>query len=314
MNAARVARSFWISGLCVVWLGCSSADLYPITRDSSHAGSTAGGGNAAVACPSQGLEPGDSTHALLVAGVKRSFILHVPAAVDVNTPAALVLDFHGMGVGESAAKERASSPYPVLLDAAGAIMAFPEGLSGPAGPGWNVGPCCVGDVDDVAFSRAVVAEVERLTCIDAQRVYAVGVLTGGGMAHYLACHAADVFAAVAPAAFDLLQENQADCAPARPISVMMFRGTADTRVPYEGGASSLVPGMPLTFLGARASLLRWAELDDCTGAPSSPDENGCSGYSSCAGGTEVVLCTEQGGREGPGDPQLAWPFLQRHTL
>ena len=59
------------------------------------------------------------------------------------------------------------------------------------------------NVDDVAFARALVAQVSTTACIDPKRVYATGFSMGGGMAHYLACHAADVFAAVAPASFDL---------------------------------------------------------------------------------------------------------------
>ena len=193
-------------------------------------------------------------------------------------------------------------------------MAFPDGLKGPAGTAWNVGPCCVADIDDVAFARALVAHVRERTCIDSTRVYAVGILTGGGMAHYLACHAADVFAAVAPAAFDLLAENVDECVPSRPISVISFRGTADTRVPYEGGPSSLVPGMPLTFLGAEGTYAKWAEIDRCVGPASVRDANGCSAYSGCSGGAEVILCTKDNGRLEHGDPSIAWPVLARHTL
>ena len=91
------------------------------------------------------------------------------------------------------------------------------------------------------------------------------------MAHYVACRAADVFAAAAPAAFDLLAENVNDCVPQRPITVISFRGTADSRVPYDGGPSSLVPGMPITFLGAQATFEAWAKIDGCTGAPSAAD-------------------------------------------
>ena len=194
-------------------------------------------------------------------------------------------------------------------------MAFPDGLPGPAGTGWNVGPCCVAGVDDVAFARALVAQIQTIACIDPARVYAVGVLTGGGMAHYVACHAADVFAAVAPAAFDLLEENVNDCNPPRPITVISFRGTADSRVPYAGGPSSLVPGMPLTFLGAQATFEAWARIDRCVGAASPPDADGCSSYAGCQGGVEVILCTKEGGREEPGDASIAWPVLEAaHAL
>jgi polyhydroxybutyrate depolymerase len=249
---------------------------------------------------------------VLVGTTRRSYILHVPPAYDGLSPAPLVLDFHG--VGESGSSELSSSPYPAQLDTEGVVMAFPDGMRGPAGTAWNVGPCCVADVDDVAFSRAIVAHVKELACIDATRVYAVGVLTGGGMAHYLACHAADVFAAVAPAAFDLLEENADDCQPSRPISVISFRGTGDSRVPYEGGASALVPGMPLTFLGAQGTFETWGAIDGCTGSPAPADANGCSSYSGCDDGVEVVLCTKQGGGVEPGDPSIAWPVLKRHTL
>ena len=236
-----------------------------------HAGSAGNAGNAATTgnvggggagggsddggtpanCPEVAKEPGDENRTVLVNGTTRSYVLHVPPGYDGTTQVPLVVDFHG--VGGSGMSQRSSSPYPAVLDPDGVVMAFPDGLRGPAGTAWNVGPCCVADVDDVAFARALVADVEASLCIDSSRIYAVGVLTGGGMAHYLGCQAADLFAAVAPAAFDLLAENVDDCQPARPVSVISFRGTESTRVPYEGGPSALVPGMPLTFLGAEGS-------------------------------------------------------------
>jgi polyhydroxybutyrate depolymerase len=242
----------------------------------------------------------------------RSYVLHVPATYDGISPAPLVLDFHG--VGGTGMNELTGSPYPERLNPEGVVMAFPDGLRGPAGTAWNVGPCCVANVDDVGFARALVDQVKTLTCIDPARVYAVGVLTGGGMAHHLACQAADVFAGVAPAAFDLLEETVDDCNPPRPITVVTFRGTADSRVPYEGGFSSVVPGMPVTFLGARDSFREWGRINGCTGDPSPPDGAGCEGYLTCAGGVEVILCTKQSGTEEPGDPNVSWPVLARHTL
>jgi polyhydroxybutyrate depolymerase len=330
----------------VAHLGCSRADLYPITEQAPAAGSpgsagrggsdaggaggasaggsgssgdtSVGGGGTGAAggstgtCPTAVAPPGDTTRSVSVDGTMRSYVLHVPSTYDGKNPVPLVVDFHG--VGDSGLDEAASSPYPARLDPEGVVMAFPNGLRGPAGTAWNVGPCCVEAVDDVAFARAVVTDVQARACVDPARVYAVGVLTGGGMAHYLACHAADVFAAVAPAAFDLLEENLDDCTPPRPVTVVSFRGTAPSRVPYEGGYSSAVPGLPVTFLGARRTFEEWARIDGCTGNPSAPDANGCEGYSACSGDVEVILCTKVDGIEDPGDPDIAWPVLARHTL
>lgn len=263
-------------------------------------------------CSASAIAPGDTSVTLQVGSLSRSYVLHIPSAYNGSKPAPLVLDFHG--IGSSGWGELSGSAYPAVTDPEGVVMAFPDGVKGPVGTAWNVGPCCVAEVDDVAFAKAVVADVQRTACIDPKRVYAIGVLTGGGLAHYLACHAADSFAAVSPAAFDLLEETVDDCRPTRPITVVSFRGDAVSRVPYEGGESSLVPGMPITFLGAQATFDRWARINGCAGPASSEDANGCSFYAGCPEGVEVVLCTKPGGREDPGDPTIAWPILKRHTL
>jgi polyhydroxybutyrate depolymerase len=299
MSGRRLAA---VGLLMVAQAGCSRASLYAVT------GST----DAPIVCPSVVAPPGDTMQTVRVGAQTRSYILHLPPAYDGQTPVPLVLDFHG--IGGTGATELADSPYRTPLDGAGAILAFPDGLKGPAGTAWNVGPCCVANVDDVAFARAVVASVETIACVDSARVYAVGILTGGGMAHYLGCHAADVFAAVAPAAFDLLTENVDGCTPPRAVTEIAFRGTADPRVPYDGGPSSLVPGMPLTFLGAVGTFDAWAGIDGCTGTASAMDANGCQRYGDCRNGAEVILCTKAGGGEDPGDPSIAWPVLMRHSL
>ena len=296
--------------LAVAQAGCSRATLQAVTGG----GADAAGADAvsSAGCASAPAPAGDTTRTVQVGTVSRTYVLHLPAAYDGKSAAPLVLDFHG--IGGTGATELANSPYPPELDPTGVVMAFPDGLKGPAGTAWNVGPCCVAGVDDVAFARAVVADVGQAACIDANRVYAVGVLTGGGMAYYLACQAADLFAAAAPAAFDMLAENVDACVPARAISVISFRGTADPRVPYAGGASSLVPGMPISFLGAVGSFQAWAQIDHCAGAASSADAKGCAHYSGCQDGAEVILCTKQGGTDDPGDPTVAWPVLTRHAL
>lgn len=278
-------------------------------------GASAGGdsssGGQAPTCPSPALSPGDSNQTVSVDGSSRSYVLHVPASYSGSIAAPLIVDFHGLG--GSGTQERSSSPYPGVVDGEGVVMAFPSGESGPSGPAWNVGPCCV-DSDDLAFARALVQQVESLACIDPKRVYAVGFSMGGGMSHYLACHAADIFAAVAPAAFDLLEENVGDCTPSRAITEISFRGTSDPIVPYDGGYSSVVPGMPITFLGAAGTFSKWAELNGCTGSPSGPDANNCQTYSQCDEGVEVTLCTKQGGSHEAGNAAVAWPVLKRHTL
>jgi polyhydroxybutyrate depolymerase len=267
-------------------------------------------GSDTVTCPSSVLAQGETNQSVKVGTMTRTYVLHVPSTYKGNRPVPLVVDFHGLGT--SGGFESANSLYPTQTDKDGAIMAFPDGAKGKIFTGWNVGPCCVEGVDDVAFAKALVEQIRGMACIDEDRVYAVGFSMGGGMAYYLACHAADVFAAIAPSGFDLLQENVDGCVPLRPITVISFRGTNDKIVPITGGYSNVVQDMPVNFLGAELTFKKWAELDRCIDSESAEDSNGCKRHSDCQDGVEVILCTKPGGGNDQGNASIAWPVLKQH--
>src|SRR5689334_22069331 len=106
---------------------------------------------------------------------------------------------------------RDGSGYRELSDSEGFIVAWPIGID----QAWNIGPCCTRsrDVDDLGLALQLVDKIKGQGCIDPKRVYATGFSMGGGMSHFLACNAADVFAAVVPAAFDLLEPDEEPCMP-----------------------------------------------------------------------------------------------------
>ena len=269
-------------------------------------------GPTVVTCPSTVLQPGDSSESVMSGGMMRTYVLHVPTGYTGMAAIPVVVDYHGLGSTSSG--EEAVSSYVTLGDTEGYATVFPQGID----DAWNIGPCCTTSrtVDDLAFSRDLVKDVQTKICVDPKRVYAVGYSMGGGMSHYLACNAADLFAAVAPAAFDLLVDSEEPCNPSRPITEISFRGTADPIVNYDGGASMPPNGLQVTihFLGAEGTFQKWAQLDGCTGSPSAPDSNGCSTYSQCNDGVEVTLCTKQGGSHDPGNAQIGWPMLKAHPM
>lgn len=265
-----------------------------------------------MACEGLTAAPGDTERTIEVDGYDRSYWLHIPDSYTGEAPVPLLFDFHASrGSGES---QLATSIYPRVTDADGVITAFPDGWEGSRGTGWNIGPCCVEDVDDVAFTMAMIEDIETVACIDSSRIYAAGLYTGGGMAYYLACHAADVFAAVASSAFDLDEVNAEDCAPSRPISVISFRTQDDPVMDWEGGPGNLYPDSPLTFLGAEGTFEKWAEINGCTGEASDTG-NGCEEFTDtqCDGDAEVMFCTDEQ-QSLYGDADIAWSVLQRHTL
>lgn len=262
------------------------------------------------ACVGKTLGAGETTRTIQVGGLNRSYILRVPGSYDGTTPVPLLLDFHALLT--SASYQRNNSGTLDVAEAEGFIVAYPQGIDNA----WNIGPCCTRSrtVDDIGFARAIVEQVKAEACVDEKRVYATGYSNGGGMAYTLACKAADVFAAVAPAAFDLIEE--VSCTPSRPVSVFSARGRLDSIVPYEGGRSTpptSYPLDPIHFLGAEGTFEKWAQINGCSGAPVSQGLS-CDAYRNCAAGTEVVLCTSRFGGHSAWDAEASWDYLKDHQL
>src|SRR5262249_5723606 len=147
-------------------------------------------------------KPGDMMETVMVGGMSRTFIRQIPTGYTGKMPLPLVIDFHPLG--GSGQSQKASTQWGSLADQKGFIMVWPDGV----GSSWNVGRCCdpaqSQHVDDVAFTRAIIAQLGKEACIDPKRVYASGCSNGGGMAYKVACDAADVIAAVAPVDFDCI--------------------------------------------------------------------------------------------------------------
>ncbi len=280
------------------------------------AGALVGQGGAVeppVSCPSaMALSVGDNHGALDHGGYSRIYIAHVPASVEPGVPVPLVLDFHGSG--DSAERQASWSGWREKADQEGFIAVYPEGV----GNTWNVGSCCgralSENVDDVAFTKALIAEISEAACIDPKRVYATGMSNGAGFVHRLACEAADVIAAVAAASADLVTDP---CTPARPISELSVRGLDDTMVNYEGGNTGSTGWYSP---GAVGTLELWKEIDGCTGVVETSREY-CQTYTSCSEGVEVSLCSLPGAGHGLYEnpvgfdvPAVAWEMFQRQPM
>jgi polyhydroxybutyrate depolymerase len=234
----------------------------------------------------------DTTETVVVDGTKRTFIVHVPPSVTGAMPVPLVFDFHPLEV--SASTWKSVSNWAPTADANGFIVVWPQGI----GDEWNAGRCC-GKADDVAFTRAMIAQISGERSIDAKRIYATGCSNGGGMSYRLACDAADVIAAVAPVNFDCITGSTNDpscgsCRPSRPVSETQFMGTADMYVPYDGGPTSVIKG--LDFPSAKANFATWATIDGCSGKPATePSLPSCQTYDACSAEAGVTLCTIKNG-------------------
>ncbi|HEY1694168.1 MAG TPA: PHB depolymerase family esterase [Polyangiaceae bacterium] len=317
MRAAAVA--FFALGALGAFALCAA--LPGCTRGGSSHEDVDAGGPAHTCPPGLTAAPGETTETVTVGGIARTYILHVPPGYTGASPAPLVFDFHPIGV--EAAIWKGVTNWSATADANGFLVVWPQGYMNS----WNVGRCCDpalgANVDDVAFTRAVIAQVSSEACVDAKRIFASGCSNGGRMSYELACDAADVIAAVAPVDFDCVTGATNDpscgnCTPARPVSETQFRATGDMYCPYDGGPTSVVPG--LLFPGAQENFAAWAGIDGCSGTPAqAPDDSACSTYATCSAGAEVTLCTVQGGSHCGNYGAFpivatAWDMFQRNPL
>lgn len=170
------------------------------------------------------------THSELAQGgsEKRSYRLFVPQGLSPGKPAPLVIALHGgLGTGDIFAKQ---TGFDAVAQQHGFVVAYPDGL----GKVFNAGRCCgKAQANDVAFMRALVADLKTRLPIDAKRVYGMGFSNGAMLAHRVACEAPEVFAAIAPVAGGIMVES---CPSKTPVSALLIQGRLDKNIPWEGGA------------------------------------------------------------------------------
>jgi polyhydroxybutyrate depolymerase len=264
---------------------------------------------ASLACHSSAPTPpprlpvGDITRTLIHDGRERSYLLHVPKSLNFSRPLAVVFVFHG-GSG-NAQNALQMTKFNRVADQNGFLVVYPNGtgrLRGDKLLTWNGGGCCAyaqqNNVDDVGFVRAIVADLRTLTVIDPKRIYATGLSNGGILSHRLGCEAADLFAAIAPVAGTL---NFSPCNPSQPTAVLMFHGTADQHLPYEGGVGSK-SWVGVDFASVQESVDFWTTFNGCNPQPQTESfaDVRHQVWSGCQEGTAVELYTIVGGGH-------AWP-------
>jgi polyhydroxybutyrate depolymerase len=262
------------------------------------------GRQSAVGAPDPGIPVGPSSHSLQAGGLTRTFHMYRPAGLGGASP--LVVMLHG-GYGDGAQAERAYN-WDAQADAGRFVVAYPDGMD----RAWNAGTCCGipknRDIDDVGFVTAMVGAIEAQLPIDPARVYVTGMSNGAMMALRLACQT-ELFAAVAPVAGTLLT----DCSHAAPASVLQIHGTADDRVPFDGG-----PGKARTLTGAPnvdgpsvpAVNETWRGIDACGALQTSTAGVVTTQTADCPQGRTVELISVAGaGHQWPGG--VPSPLAQR---
>jgi polyhydroxybutyrate depolymerase len=260
---------------------------------------------------------GDFERTLNVAGLERSYLLHVPSGVDAHFPVPLVLAFHGHRM--DAEDILAMSHFNDAADTGRFLVAYPNG-TGPIGElSFNAGLCCgsamQAGVDEAEFVRRILADLEGTFTLDPARVYVTGFSNGALLAYRLACEMSDTFAAFAPVDGNLMF---GPCRPRQKVSLIHIQGLSDQSAPYSN--EDLDPDTDPNILSVEGSVAFWASADGCSGYPAVEQDGVVTRtvYSSCARGIAVELISLRGiGHTWPADTaypatQTIWGFFAAH--
>ncbi|MEW2548142.1 ferulic acid esterase [Streptomyces sp. NPDC047002] len=245
----RVLGAAAAATAAVVALACPATASAPPAARPGPGPVSAGCGGTADAPPA-----GRTTaETLTVDGVRRDYLIHVPASYRPGRALPLVLSFHGHG-RTAAYQERLTG-----MSELDALVVYPQGVTGTDGESaWQGAPYSA-DVDDIAFTRALIDRTEQRLCVSTPQVFASGKSNGGGFSALVGCRLADRVAATAEVSGAFYPQGGA-CEPARPVPVIDFHGQADTTIPYGGNSAKGLPALPDWLAG-------WAGRDGCAATP-----------------------------------------------
>jgi polyhydroxybutyrate depolymerase len=256
----------------------------------------------------------------------RTYWVHVPTGYTAARSTPLLLVFHGGG-GTGIGMEAATGFSP-FADQRDFLVVYPQGLAySSLGPGYTswaaTGPLdtIANGVDDLRFISDLLDALQRLYCVDPQRIYATGFSAGGAMTSFLTCGLTGRLAAFAPMSGDAYQ-FEGGCHPTHPTSILEFHGAADPFELYVGIPAREDPDWRRT--GVLEWLTTWAERDGCTGGPSAfLRESQVLGeqWTGCPGGLAVAHYLVAGLGHSWSPPidghtvqELIWSFFASHPL
>jgi polyhydroxybutyrate depolymerase len=162
--------------------------------------------------------------------------------------------------------------------------------------------------DDIAYVRAVIADVAARVALDETRVLAAGFSQGGSMVWDVACRLGAPFTHHAPVAGAFWEPAPTDC-PAGPAAIRHVHGTADTVVPLEGRPIGDRWHQADVFEG----LALWRATNGCGPDPDRTWQTAegltCQAWADCTAGPPLHLCLHNGGHTVPNgwvDRTLEW--------
>lgn len=171
-------------------------------------------------------------------GVERRYLIYVPPGLDDRSaPRPVVLALHGGGGTALGMVRLTLGRFNQLADEHGFYVVYPQGV----GNSWNDGRGDVSSrahaerIDDVGFISVLIAHLQSEYPVDSRRIFATGISNGGLMSFRLACSLPGTIRSIAPVTASIPTEIAESCMQGSGVGLVLFNGTDDPLVPYDGG-------------------------------------------------------------------------------
>ncbi|MBA3398019.1 MAG: hypothetical protein H0T89_35670 [Deltaproteobacteria bacterium] len=306
--------------------GCGS-DPAAVTGDAAIGDAPADAGS----CGARGGPRGLSRREVMIDGLRRTYLVYLPASASTATGLPLVFVHHGYTMSGQLMHD--ITGYAALADTEQIALAFPDGQGGPNAnkAPWNVGsdlcpsyfgapPTAMGD--DFALLDAIEADISADQCLDRDHVFVTGFSMGGYFAHHAGCMRDDI-AGIAPHSGGTHSLDA--CATAKK-PVIIFHGLTDALIPAGCNDPDSTPVQNVV-----PAATAWAQRNGCSLTATRVDVMGgtCMVYDGCPEGGQVELCTFTnmghcwaGGASGAGiyacpsyadATRLEWQFFKQYA-
>ena len=249
---------------------------------------------------------------IIVDGMEREYILHLPKEYDVTIPLPLVMVFHGGG-GDAKGMVKLTK-FNKLADKENFVVVYPDAINKNWSDG-RIGEKLPMDRDDVKFTSSLIDSLRDKYNIDTNFVFATGISNGGFFSIYLAYKLSKRILAVAPVTANLPENYANDFKMEYPVSLLLINGTEDPLVKYDGGFVGFRDdGERGKSVSTDETIRLWMKGNDCMTSRKMEDlvnkniNDGCTAkkytYYKCKDRTRVSLIRiDGGGHTWPGGAQ-----------
>lgn len=220
------------------------------------------------------------------------YLAKAPPDWDGRSPLPLIVYFHGWNASpEGTFRNRA------MVNGAnrrGALFVAPWARTGywrQIGPGRREG-----GRDELAYTRAVLADIKRRWPIDERLVLASGFSRGASMVWNLACYGGDLFTGFAPIAGGFWNDTPSDC-PTGPVNLRHIHGLRDQVVAFD--EIGIYNSMPIP-----EGLTTLRRLNGCAMPVTGRTRHRrytCESWSGCSSGRVLQLCLHDRGHGIPAE-------------